>query len=152
MLTIFVIFDIISSHYIINRKRGIFLMSPTSDLGNFEWTALVINEQRLVMASSKKSSIEILMEVFELFDESFNLNFIIEIGLYDCLNTLYKTYKRKPLEDTFKENYNTIYKLVHIFEAYKKEIRKFSVELYYALLDFMDYLKQKNMYLKILFS
>ena len=76
----------------------------------------------------------------------------MEIGLYDCLNVLYKTYKRKPLEDTFKENYNTIYKLVHIFEAYKKEIREFSVELYYALLDFMDYLKQKNMYLKILFS
>ena len=127
-------------------------MSTTSNLGNSEWTTLVINEQRQIMASSQKDSIDILMEIFELFDESFNLNFIMEIGLYDCLNTLYKAHKRKPLDNNFKENYNAIYRLIHIFEAYKKEIREFSVELYYALLDFMDFLKQKNMYLKILFS
>ena len=127
-------------------------MSNTSKYADFEWTALVINEQRQIMASSKKSSIEILMEVFELFDESFNLTRLMEIGLYDCLNTLYKAHKSKPLDDSFKENYNTIYKMVHIFEAYKTEIREFSVELYYALLDFMDFLKQKNMYLKIIFS
>lgn len=127
-------------------------MSATSDFGNLEWTTLVIHEQRRIMASTKKNSIEILMGVFELFDESFNLNFIMEIGLYDCLKTLYKAHKRKPLDNTFKGNYNTIYKLVHLFNAYKNEIREFSVELFYALLDFMDFLKQKNMYLQILFS
>lgn len=127
-------------------------MSATSDFGNLEWTTLVIHEQRRIMASTKKNSIEILMGVFELFDESFNLNFIIEIGLYDCLKTLYKSHKRNPLDNTFKGNYNTIYKMAHLFNAYKNEIREFSVELFYALLDFMDFLKQKNMYLQILFN
>ena len=96
--------------------------------------------------------VEILVEVFELFDESFELTELIDINLFDCLKNLSASNKFSPIENSLEENYTTIYELVHIFQNNKERIRNFSVELYYALLNFIDLLKVKNLYMRIIYT
>ncbi len=112
-----------------------------------EWILMVINEQNQVLASKRKTPVQILIEVFELFDESFDLSFIKEIKLYDCLLEICEKNKVTPFVRPFTHNYSTLFNLVRIFNNNKKEIRNFSVELFYALLNFIDALKIDGIYI-----
>jgi len=122
----------------------------TNSYSSYEWKALVVEEQRRILASTKKDPIEILLTVFNLFDESFDLKVLFDINLYHCLQTLSTANNETPISSSLDENYNTIRDLVIVFEKHKNTIREFSVELYYALLNFMDLLKQKNIWMQIM--
>lgn len=112
-----------------------------------EWILMVINEQNRILASRRKTPIQILIEVFELFDDNFDLTFIKEIKLYDCIIELCEINKISPLIRPFNHHYPILFNLVKIFQKNKKEIRNFSVELFYALLNFVDMLKIDGIYI-----
>lgn len=112
-----------------------------------EWILMVIDEQNRILASKRKEPIQILLEVFELFDENFDLTIIKEIKLYDCLLDIREKHKTTPFVKPFNHHYSTLFNLVRIFQNNKKEIRKFSIELFYALLNFIDALKIDGIYI-----
>lgn len=113
-----------------------------------EWIATVIEEQRRILASRKKDPVQILMDVFELFDENFDMTIIREIKLYDCLTKLYENNKKTNLYTSLEEHFSTLNELARIFYHHKKKIREFSIELFYALLNFIDLLKRKGLYFR----
>ena len=121
--------------------------SDTFSAQKNEWILMVINEQNRILASKNKTPIQILIEVFELFDENFDLSIIKEIKLYDCLLDIFEKHKLTPFIRPFNHHYSSLFNLVKIFNNNKKEIRKFSVELFYALLNFIDALKIDGIYI-----
>ncbi|MCI9178296.1 MAG: hypothetical protein HFJ28_07140 [Clostridia bacterium] len=66
--------------------------------------------------------------------------------LYSCLKQLHSANKKKPLIDSLKENSSTIHALKEIFATYKGELRVRDCQLYYALLNFMDFLKTHKVF------
>ena len=111
-----------------------------------EWISIVITEQREILASRSKDPVEILIGVFELFDENFNMSKIKEIKLYDYLIHLCEANKNKSLVSCLQEYFSLLEKLTICFQNNKETIRTFSTELYYALLNFIDLLKRNGIY------
>ena len=111
-----------------------------------EWIGIVITEQREILASRSKNPIEILVGVFELFDENFDMSKIKEIQLYDYLNYIYENNKNDTIFSNLYEHFSVLEKLTLCFQNNKELIRSFSTELYYALLNFFDFLKKDGIY------
>lgn len=110
-----------------------------------QWQQLIIEEQRIILANTHKNPIQKLMDVFGLFLAPFPIEYLKEIGLYDVLFSLSKANKEN-IPTFLQENTLLIQQSMQIFEKHKIGIRQYSVELYYSLLDFKDFLKCNRIY------
>ena len=122
-------------------------LSPQQQHSNevAQWQQLIIEEQRIILANTHKNPIQKLMDVFGLFLAPFPIEYLKEIGLYDVLFSLSKANKEN-IPTFLQENTLLIQQSMQIFENHKVEIRQYSVELYYSLLDFKDFLKCNRIY------
>ena len=117
---------------------------------NFDinWVRYVENEKNRILAS-RKSPLQILVGVFELCQDDFDVTMLKEKQpqLYQILQEFCS---HVPAND--QELRVTSRDLVKFFSMHKDEIRECDVYLYYALLNFIDMLKFKRMYFAILNS
>lgn len=114
-----------------------------------EWICEVTHAKRELLVRSKggKDSIATLFKVFELCQDEFDVNQMEEESpeYYRILKEL--TQKKIKTEDELK---NASRDLVVYVYRHCEEIKKQDVDLYYAVLNFIFYLKKKMLYSKIL--
>ena len=108
-----------------------------------EWVRQVIAARRSVLSSSYRKPLKLLTDLFELYQGDFDVtNF--EASQPELYRLLEEFCNNVP--KTTPELRERSEKLVRFFNDHKEEIRHFDVEIYYALLNFVDMLKCKNIY------
>lgn len=105
-----------------------------------QWKRLVNDEKQRIL-TIESDPVRILMQVFELCIDNFDCNNLAtkQPILYKSLLTLYESNKREPL--LLEQNASSLSELLYAFNAYKEEIRFTDIQLFYALLRFIDMLK-----------
>lgn len=105
-----------------------------------QWKRLVNDEKQRIL-TIESDSVQILMQVFDLCIDNFDCNNLAtkQPILYKSLLTLYESNKREPL--LLEQNASSLSELLYAFNAYKEEIRFTDIQLFYALLRFIDMLK-----------
>lgn len=111
-----------------------------------DWIEEVRNERNRILESNK-SPLEILVGVFELCENEFDITMLKkrQPQLYQILQEFCS---HVPATD--EELRDNSRNLAKFFNLHKDEIRDCDIQLYYALLNFIDMLKKKKMYLIIL--
>ena len=107
-----------------------------------EWRAMVQNARCGILAS-KRDPIKLLVDIFELYKDDFDINKLEtkEPELYQHLNE-FCSHAPCNISELKSASMN----LAKYFTEHQNEIRSHDVQLYYALLNFMDFLKQKHIY------
>ena len=106
-------------------------------LEKVQWSAYV-REEKTNFLIKNIPRIQILLEVFELCKDNFDLNDLRnkEEQLYDILQQMNENYTGSG-----EIRPDLSHRLWEIFEIRKQQIEKVDVQLYYALLGFIDTLK-----------
>lgn len=113
---------------------------------SIEWTLTVLDARQGIL-NSKREPTKMLIDLFELYEGDFDVS-----NLEQRVPELYKILKTFcviPLASDDELITNSA-KLVKYFDRYRESIRHDDIHLFYALLNFKDMLKQKNIYFKII--
>ena len=114
---------------------------------NMQWFREVEREKSKIL-SSDKEPFEILVKVFELCQDEFDVT-QIKVKLPKLYEILQEFCIQNPVND--EELRVTSRSLAEFFYAHKNEIRAVDVQLFYALLNFMNWLKSKNVHIDIIY-
>lgn len=111
-----------------------------------EWIDEVQKKKQgiLATANSNRSPIEILHEVFKLCQGDFDTRMLEEEqpDLYQILSNFFNSIPQNYQElNADKEIKAKSRDLVEFFSNHKQEIRAHDVQLFYAILNFVDFLK-----------
>lgn len=108
-----------------------------------KWTLEVLEERRKILTYNK-SALNILVELFKLYEDEFDVLLLKEKQpqLYTILQEFCS-----DIPSTDEELRERSKDLVKFFEKHKIEIRQCDVELFYALLNFKDMLISKRIFL-----
>ena len=113
---------------------------------NNEWTTLVKQARNSILIS-KRDPVKLLTDLFELYKDDFDVtNFEAKQPL---LYKILQTFCSNPPE-TNTELVQHSGELVKFFKSNQAEIRRADIDMYYALLNFIDFLKSKHIYFTIL--
>lgn len=128
--------------------------SKISSYESYEFLSYVNHEKINILSDVRKNPCEIIIDVFDLCIDNFDgLNLEEnQPELYSCLMQLYNANREKPLSCSLNENISIIHTLIEIFIAHKERIIRIDCQLYYALLNFVDFLKThdgKHLYFDI---
>ncbi len=113
---------------------------------DYNWIQYFKNEKQRILASNKPP-IEILKHIFELCKDDFDTNNVKE-KLPQLYLILEEFFSNIPITD--EQLKNSSKELARFFNSNKDEIRKCDVQLYYALLNFIDMLKVKKIYFNLI--
>ena len=108
---------------------------------NMEWVREVEQEKNERL-SSDREPLEILVKVFEICQDEFDVT-QIKVKLPKLYEVLQEFCTHVPVNDEELREKSRC--LTKFFYAHKNEIRAVDVQLFYALLNFMDLLKSKKM-------
>lgn len=108
-----------------------------------EWVRQVKAARRSILSSSYRNPLKLLTDLFELYQDDFDVtNFeVSQPELYTILEQFCSNVPQNTNE--LREHSE---KLVRFFNEHKEEIRHFDVEIYYALLNFVDMLLCNHIY------
>lgn len=108
-----------------------------------EWVRQVKTARRSILSSYYRKPLKLLTDLFELYQGDFDVtNFeATQPELYGILEQFCSDVPKNTTELRERSE-----KLVRFFNDHKEEIRHFDIEIYYALLNFVDMLKCKNIY------
>lgn len=110
-----------------------------------QWKNLIYEEKRKISAIENNPT-QVLMKIFELCIDNFDNNDLAnkQPVLYKNLLNLYDSNNKVPILEALNENISSITQIVHIFNSNKEEIRYTDIQLFYALLYFIDTLKTQK--------
>lgn len=111
-----------------------------------EWRMLVEDEKKSIMVKKADRPVECLMEMFYWSRENQDGRNLEEKfpALYKELNILYIQNEKKPLIETLQEYLENLQGIIDFFNSNKEELKKWDIPLYYAILNFMDFLKTRK--------
>ena len=119
---------------IVNSKFGI----------DKEWIRDVQDAKTAILADSEKTPTQILVEVFEMCQDEFDVT-MIEVKQPELYQILKKFCSNVPSND--HQLRDTSRDLARFFYKHFNEIRETDTTLYYAVSNFIDMLKTKRIYL-----
>lgn len=111
-----------------------------------QWLCYVSAEKNAILSKGSQDPISTLLKVFELCMDNFDGLCLDEKQpvLYQCLLTLYHENEKEPLIHTLEEHFSTISTLVETFRQQQNVLQFQDVSLYYAILNFIDFLKTRK--------
>lgn len=111
-----------------------------------EWEREVIRERQSLICS-KRTPVEMLVALFKLYEDDFDVNHLEQTlpELYSILKTFCNT---PPV--SYDEIIISSVPLVKYFYEHQETVRSTDVILFYAILNFIDMLKQKHIYFQII--
>lgn len=112
---------------------------------DINWVREVIRERRRILVTNK-TPLQILTEMFELYQDEFDVT-SLKSKQPELYNILQEFCLHVPTSD--EQLCSSSYDLVKFFMAHQDEIREGDIDLYYALLGFVDMLKTKRIFYTI---
>lgn len=113
----------------------------------YDWIDEVQHERETILVSSR-NPIQILVDVFELCKDEFDITMVKEQQpeLYQILKEFCSNVPKNDNE--LRENSRDLARFFYNHD--RREIRKCDIQLYYAILNFIDYLKTQKMHLDLI--
>lgn len=111
-----------------------------------DWVREVLRARRSILVS-KRDPLKLLTDLFELYEDDFDVTYLHskQPQFYQILQEFCA-----HIPTNYEELKKNSRDLAKFFNEHKNEIRDCDVELYYALLNFMDMLIQKHIYFDII--
>lgn len=106
-----------------------------------------VQKARISILSSKREPTKLLTDLFELYQDDFDVGNLK--GTQPEFYQMLQQFCSNPPE-TYEQLRERSGNLVRFFEKHRDEIRQADVNLYYALLNFIDMLKCKHIYFDLI--